>query len=587
MKDPLKILAALDSDNKPSTSDLTAAHTDMRDALRAAITDARESSGDEAKEAKALAAQLRAGVDKIASELDTRAKEDAETKAQLDELAGDLFDDDSKSGDKKTADSDTGASSKNDDGTGSGDTSGQKQEKKAEEPVAASASDIIARIKSIGSRRAPAQVIETVPRKGMRMAGLGPAQGDRLDNGDFRELGDMFSLHAKKITSVSDTGNLFRITREFDESRQLGFNSDVNNRRMLDLFGTGSADSKETPVAAACGLCGPGDVDHSHPICSEEGRPIRDALPNFQATRGKITFAPAMSIGDLRENVSIWTLEMDEAACLNQSPGWSPGSPPLPSKPCPPITCPEELTCATDAVTRCVTVGNFQAIFSPEFWAATLALLKAEFDRVAEQKIIEEIHAASVDLGTMDGCNTLQTFLTGINTVVAADRSAQRNMSRRYRVIADAFIRDYIRNQVITNLGVANNIDVIQVADATINGWLSSIGVDVVWTFDGTFDPQFNEHRVMMPGDTPASAGVYVHPVDSFVFLDGGTLDLGTNITDSMLNSTNDRQAFAESFEKTCFRGCSAYYFDLPILSGCGCSNETCTIDSPAMELAA
>lgn len=587
MKDPLKILAALDSDNKPSTADLTSAHAEMREALKAAIIDARESSGEEAKEAAELATQLRAGVDKVKSELDARAEDDAKTKAQLDELAGDLFDDD-KGGDKPNDKGGDKSADKPSDKSGdTPDASKNSNADKAEQPVAASASDIIARIKSIGTRRAPAAAVEVIPRKGMRMAPLGPAAGDKVDAGDFRELGDLFSLHAKKITSASDTGNLFRITREFDESRQLGYNSDVNNRRMMDLFGTGSADTAETPVAAACGLCGPGDVDHSHPICSEDGRPIRDALPNFQATRGKITFAPAMSIGDLRENVSIWTLEMDEAACLANSPGWSPGSPgSLPTKPCPPIACPEELTCATDAVVRCVTVGNFQAIFSPEYWAATLALLKAEFDRVAEQKIIEEIHAASVDLGTMDGCNTLNSFLTGINSVVAADRSAQRNMSRRYRVIADAFIRDYIRNQVIVNLGVANNIEAIQVADATINGWLSSIGVDVVWTFDGTWDPQFNEHRVMMPGDIPSSAGIYVHPVDSFVFLDGGTLDLGTNITDSMLNSSNDRQAFAESFEKTCFRGCSAYYFDIPIQSGCGCSNETCTTDSPVLELA-
>jgi hypothetical protein len=52
-----------------------------------------------------------------------------------------------------------------------------------------------------------------------------------------------------------------------------------------------------------------------------------------------------------------------------------------------------------------------------------------------------------------------------------------------------------------------------------------------------------------------------------------------------MLNATNDRQAFAESFEKTCFRGCSAYYFEIPVASGCGCGNTQCTSDSPALEL--
>jgi hypothetical protein len=372
------------------------------------------------------------------------------------------------------------------------------------------------------------------------------------------------------VTNPGQRGHMFRLTREFEESRQLGFNVDANNQKMMSWFGPGQG--KQTPLAAACGLCGPGDVDHSHPICSEDGRPIRDALPQFQATRGKITFAPAASIGDLAGNVSIWTLADDEAACAVGSPA-SPGD--TPTKPCPPIACPEEIVCATDAVVRCITVGNFQAQFSPEFWSSRLALLLAEFDRVAEQKAIEEIHAASVDLGTVDECNTLNSFLMGINSVIAADRSAQRNMTRRYRVIADAYIRDYMRNQVIKNLGVANNIEALQLADATINGWLADINVSVVWTFDGTFDGV--EHRILLPGETPTTAGVYVHPEDSFVFLDGGTLDLGTDIHDSMLNATNDRQAFAESFEKTCFRGCSAYVFDIPVFSGCGCGNTACT----------
>jgi hypothetical protein len=204
---------------------------------------------------------------------------------------------------------------------------------------------------------------------------------------------------------------------------------------------------------------------------------------------------------------------------------------------------------------------------------------------VAEQKIIEEIHDASTDLGIVDECNTLNSFLMGINSVIAADRSAQRNMSRRYRIIADAYIRDYMRNQVIKNLGVANNIESLQLADATINGWLSDVGASVVWTFDGTFGAGVDgqEHRILLPGEVPTEAGVYVQPEDSFVFLDGGTLDLGTDIHDSMLNSTNDRQAFAETFEKTCFRGCSAYYFEIPVHSGCGCGSAgACDSTSPA-----
>lgn len=543
--DPLKILKDLDGDNAPSTEDLQAAHDELKSALDAA-TQAEKPDLD-------LARDLHAGVNKLAGELTTRAEAEAAEREELKALRAGLFDD-----------TNTPAADPADPPVEVPDSPAA-----IEEPVAASGSDIVARLKALAQAKAPAAPApKTV--NGTRSRAIGPAAGYELDTADFHDVGALFSTHAKAVTNPGQRGHMFRLTREFEESRQLGFNVDANNQKMMSWFGPGQG--RETPLAAACGLCGPGDVDHTHPICSEDGRPIRDALPQFQATRGKITFAPAASIGDLAGNVSIWTLADDEAACAIGSPA-SPGD--TPTKPCPPIACPEEIVCATDAVVRCITVGNFQAQFSPEFWSSRLALLLAEFDRVAEQKAIEEIHAASVDLGTVDECNTLASFLMGINSIIAADRSAQRNMTRRYRVIADAYIRDYMRNQVIKNLGVANNIGALQLADATINGWLADINASVVWTFDGTFDG--TEHRILLPGETPTTAGVYVHPEDSFVFLDGGTLDLGTDIHDSMLNATNDRQAFAESFEKTCFRGCSAYVFDIPVFSGCGCGNTACS----------
>jgi hypothetical protein len=548
--DPLEILKALDGDNPPTTEALQAAHDDLKSAFDAA-TKAE-------KPDLSLARDLRAGVTKIATELTARSEAEAKEREELKALRDGIFDDTTPPAGKAPAEPATPATPVEVPDSPAG----------IEEPVTASTgADIVARLTAFASTHAPAAPApKTV--NGTRSRAIGVAAGYDLTTGDFNDLGGMFSTHAKSVTNPGQTGHMFRLTRDFEESRQLGFNVDANNQKMNAWFGPGQG--QQTPLAAACGLCGPGDVDHTHPICSEDGRPLRDALPQFQATRGKITFAPAASIGDLAGNVSIWTLADDEAACAVGSPA-SPG----PTKPCPPVACPEELVCATDAVVRCITVGNFQAQFSPEFWASRLALLMAEFDRVAEQKAIEEIHAASVDLGTVDECNTLNSFLMGINSIIAADRSAQRNMSRRYRVVADAYIRDYMRNQVIKNLGVANNIEALQLADSQINGWLTDIGVSVVWTFDGTFDGV--EHRILLPGEVPTTAGVYVHPEDSFVFLDGGTLDLGTDIHDSMLNATNDRQAFAESFEKTCFRGCSAYVFDIPVFSGCGCGNTACT----------
>jgi hypothetical protein len=242
-------------------------------------------------------------------------------------------------------------------------------------------------------------------------------------------------------------------------------------------------------------------------------------------------------------------------------------------KPCPPIVCPDELSCEVDAVTRCLTVGNFQAKFSPEVWAANLQVLLATFDRVAEQKAIEEIHAASTEVQTIDQGNVLSNFLISLNTILASDRSIQRNQTGLYTLIADQWLRDMLRNQVIRNQGVENNFEQLQLADARISGWLSEVGVTPIWTNDGTVRDLDGTHRVpTVPGVLPTDAGAYLFPREAFMFLDGGTLDLGTNITDSSLNATNDRQAFAESFEKVCFRGCSSYRFEFLTNSACGCT---------------
>lgn len=535
--DPLKILADLDKDGASiKDADLTDAAAQLREAFDAATT------ADEPD--LELAKSLREGLDKINVAITEREKAAEARKAELAELRKGIFDDEAakEEAEEVVAEAEEVAA-----------------EAAAEEkvPVAASSASIIERLTAFAKQKAPeVKPVKTTP--DTRIRAVGAAASYELGDGGFQDLGGMFSTHAKSITAPGKSESLFRFERHFDDTRKLGYNTDANNRKMLEVFGAGP--TARSPLAASGGLCGPGDVDHTSPICSLQGRPVRDNLTQFLASRGKLTFMPSMSVGDLSDNVSIWSMETDE----------SPGDQ---VKPCPPLACPEELSCETDAVVRCITVGNFQAQFSPEWWASALETLMAEFDRVAEQKSIEEIHAASADQGTVDEGNVLASFLIGLQQIVSASRSAQRNWDVPYTVIADAYLRDYVRAQTIANLGVANNVDALMIADATINGWVQDItgGGSVVWTYDGTFNEAAGEHRVLEPGERPTDAGVYVFPQDAFVFLDGGTLDLGTSISDSVLNATNDRQAFAESFEKTCFRGCDAYRFDLGIDLTCGC----------------
>lgn len=537
--DPLTIIRRLEdpaSGPAPSDDELAQARQGLLEALDAA-TGGDDPDLDTARD-------LREAIDKVAAEQASREQAREKAREEARALRADLFPD-------ETTDNEPEA-----------EVAEDEQEDEAEvpeetrEPVLASggAGDLFSRLTARAKRIAPAEEPKAAP--GVTVKAVGPAAGFDISEGDgFATLGHLFSTHAKSITGSGSGSPLFRLTRHFDESRTLGHNLELNNRRLADVFGP----DKIGPLTAAGGLCGPGDVDHSHPICADRGRPVRDSLPQFNAARGRVTLAPAAGLGDVDGAVSVWTSETDA------DPGDA-------TKPCPPVECPEDITAAVDAVTRCLTIGNFQAQFSPEFWASRLELLMAAHDRVAEQKIIAEIDAASTELAPVTGGNTLYNVLSTVNNIITSDRSTQRNGSGQYTVLLDEFVRTAIRNDFIANNGSGNVVEAIQVADAQITNWLSTLNAVPVWTQDGTINAD-GEHRVLDPSaEQPVDTTVYVYPSEAFLFLDGGTLDLGTSITDSTLNATNDRQAFAETFEKTMFRGCSSYKVQVDLASVCGCS---------------
>lgn len=530
--DALQVIARIGTDNKPTDAELIAAIEELKTALDAVTSDDTLDLD--------VARDIREALETVATEQNKREEAREADRAEARKLREGILD--------------STTEPEGDDADGD-DAEEAEPEAKAAEPIAASASkiNVIERLRRHAATRAP-EPTRTTP--SVEVVGLGPASGfDVNADSTVTDLGRLFSAHAKSITQRGNSATLFRVTRHYDEARTLGHNVDQNNARLNALFGPGVG----SPETAAGGICGPGDVDHSVGVCSETGRPVRDGLVQVLASRGRLQFSPNVSIGDLEGAVSIWTMATDE------SPGDA-------TKPCPPVVCPEELSCEVDAITRCLTVGNFQAKFSPEVWAANLQVLLAAFDREAEQKALQEIHAASTLIPAVTSGNVLTNFLTTINTTLASDRSIQRNQGGQYTLIADAWLRDVLRNQVIANQGVANNFDALQLADSMIAGWLSQIGVTPIWTNDGTVDNATGLHRVSTaPGDLPDNGGAYLFPREAFMFLDGGTLDLGTNITDSTLNATNDRQAFAESFEKVCFRGCSAYALQFGIGTDCGC----------------
>jgi len=547
--DPTQILSRLEGDNPPSDNELEKAAADIREALDVATKS--EDPGD-----FELAKTLRQALDTLGGEAKKREEAKEAHRAELKKLREGVFDDDET---KAEAEEKAPEAEKPEEKAPEAEAEKPAEEK---EPVAAAGiSDLVKRLKVQAAARTKTttEEVRTVP--SVHYRGLGTAASFDLGDGRMSDLGQLFATHAKSVTQRNSPTKLFSLTKDYDPSRQLSNQAEENNRKLVDVFGFGET---TRPVTAAGGLCGPGEVDHSHPICADRGRPVRDSLVQFNAARGQVTYFPATGMGDVEGGVSIWTPQMDADAATPAGSGIV--------KPCPPVVCPDELVAEVDAVVRCLQIGNFQARFSPEFWASRLELLLAAHDRAAEQKSIEEIHEAAAGVvADNTGNNVIDNFLSNVNSIIASDRAIQRKLTGQYVVLTDTYVRDQLRNQVIRNLGVANNVETIQIADGVISGWLSDIGARAVWTPDGTVNETTGDHNIPTTVGTLPNATVYVYPEDAFFFLDGGTLDLGTEITDSRLNAQNNRQAFAETFEKTAFRGCSAYRFDLVYARQCGC----------------
>jgi hypothetical protein len=85
-------------------------------------------------------------------------------------------------------------------------------------------------------------------------------------------------------------------------------------------------------------------------------------------------------------------------------------------------------------------------------------------------------------------------------------------------------------------------------SDATIDSFFRARNINVSWFIDGESGQIMGAQAAGTPVTFPTELVWYLFSEGTFLFLDGGTLDLGL-VRDSQLNSTNDYQIFLETFE--------------------------------------
>ena len=373
-------------------------------------------------------------------------------------------------------------------------------------------------------------------------------------------LATVFANRRRGLSDSAPVGKipLVKVTYGFDEARHLRANATpFENLRKLeavvdDARGRHAVDN----ALVAAGLCAPLEVLWDVPVVGDADRPVRDSLARFGADRGGITYRGAVDGVLQTGGIGNWTEAQDVAD-------------PIVPKTCFAVTCPGLLTAEVEAIYACLEFSNMSTRFDPELMDAQIQSQMIAHARIAENKILTAMTAASKPLYTNRLLGAVRDLLTTMDKVTAYYRNVHRlNDAPSLRAILPAWARNLIRADVTRQM-VGDGLISLAVTDAMIDDWFRVRNINITWHLDGInpadlTDPTpdvvtANQLYALAGASTevpgfPSSVNMLLYREGDWLYLDGGELNLGI-VRDSETNSENRFQTFSEEFSTVTHRG--------------------------------
>lgn len=574
METLLELIAAL-----AATSEMTDAELAEADAEISAAAEALADAGDLTDADLEALAQAAETVEAIRTEAGERTEAAAARTAQAadamarirgaDEDEGEAADEaEDDAGD--TADEDETEDSDESDGDAEvvelveGDLPDEAEVVEVEEAVAAAATPRLAPLTRVSARRPPAAAPREVAAPDLASLNLvAAANAPGVQAGqpirDYDDLAKAF-LSAYESTKGYRHGPRVKVpvvragndASLYPESHQLNGDMRANHvkiaaaQKAIQAEG-GLQAAIANGIQASGGICAPTEVRYDLPVLGSDDRPIRDGyMARFQADRGGVATLPPPVLEDLEGAVDVWSNSND------QNP-----SDPL-TKPCLTVTCPSESESVVDAVTKCLEYGNFRARYFPEQIEAWMRLAATQHARQAEVNLLAKISTGSTAVTAGQVLGTSRDVLTTLDRAIAVWRYRHRDPNITLAFAAPIWLKDQIRTDLTRQLPTDSVEDTFNVGDARIDGFFRARGVEPTWLLDGESGQGFTVQGVGALQGWASTVRCYLAPAGSWLFLDGGTLDLGI-VRDSTLNATNDVQIFAETFEGAHFHGVESW----------------------------
>ena len=297
----------------------------------------------------------------------------------------------------------------------------------------------------------------------------------------------------------------------------------------------------DSALVAAGGLCAPPAPYYDlFEDTDNDERPVRDALPSFNADRGGITLIAPPTLAGLAGSVSVITAAADAAGAGAEE------------KACLHVTCGAPRTYNVSAIARCLEFGNFGARAFPEQVEGWLGLAAASHARRAETVLLDAIAANSIAVTAAQVLGASREIFAVAGQVAAGYRSRHR---LRAGAPLDALYPSWVADMIRSDQARGRD-DAEVMSNAEIEAEFRNLGINVAWYVDGkTGGGQvFGAQGAGAALTYPTSMIWYIYAPGTFLFLDGGTLDFGT-VRDSALNTRNDYRIMVETFEALAYLG--------------------------------
>jgi len=413
------------------------------------------------------------------------------------------------------------------------------QEEIVEAPLTADAFDAQDVTPEVPADRRPSSMTSAIPVAITAGADIpGVTAGTELSN--MSDVADAFSkrLHGLRRVNGGDGEQhiVASFSTQYPEAYQLGTDAEANMAKINEVVAPAAltaSGSYQSPFATRYDIFGVGS----------NVRPVRDCFPSFQADRGGIRFITPPALSAYGSAVGVWTTALDTAYVTNSATSSA-------TKDSLVVTAAAETTAVADAVTLQMQFGNLATRAYPELIARHNELGLIQHAREAEQNILAKLTAASTAVTSTSVLGLGSDFLLQVGRAASLYRARHRMEDGAVlRVVAPSWVKSAIQADFALQMPGDGRT---AVTDGDIEGFLRARNVNICFHIDDSGATGTQSAAAL--AEFPDTFVWYLFAEGSFLFLDGGTLDLGV-IRDSTLVGTNDYKMFVETFEGLAFVG--------------------------------